>query len=176
MKWQVRRFKKVSMIGRVAYALACTELIANKLGIASPELARLLAVLWSFTGTDDLGDWEENVNLIAGDILNHVEWLELQRHPGIPLPPQSHYFGWPEPLLRAVDIAVSIGKSELYGTIKEYGQESIALLGTLLGIVKEQGIHPPDLSRFATSRFTEERGWGLSRPREYFMGPHNQAL
>jgi hypothetical protein len=154
--------KNIGIRGRVAVALLTIERALDGHHVHDPRVRDLVAILWRFV---EPGNRLEDVDHawrqteIAKDLLDPVDR-------GDPIPPE--YADLPEFIAKALYHALWIGLSEMYGSIRDFGPESLDHTIHVLRLCQSQGVELPDIKPIAQVRFDEQFGWGHPRPRAFF--------
>lgn len=177
MKKELGQLKEIAVRGRMAYALACLESLAAKLDYSSPKFRELLELLWSYTETQKLADWDGK---ICAKEWRAVEsyglWLETEclgnRRQGSPISNLAPFDNAPKDLVGLMGLCIRIGAAHLYtGFVSD---ASAIGLEKVLEILAENKITPPAIERFqrnklGASREEDDDGWGFLAPRSFYL-------
>ncbi len=161
--------RRTSIRGRAALALTCIERALARFGERDQRILELVEVLWGYVEQKNLSAvdqaWRET--RAADDLLEAVD-------KGLPLP--ESYRGLPQFLAKALDDAVWIGLSQMYGAVEGYGEESLDLTVGVVDSCARNGVAIPALTPFARHAFVEGDGWGPPVNRTFFTGDSAAGL
>ena len=158
-------FKKISITGRFAFGVTCLEHYIKEQTLESKWLDRIINVLWEFTTSKDVTDWnkriseldpnnilDKNPNNKAShyDSLTELEFNELKKY----------YRGLPKDLLLLIDLVIDIGTSNLYGATGDYSKSTLESTMMVYKFSQEKIDAMIDINKFKVSKFSEQNGWG----------------
>ncbi len=149
----------------MAFAIKCLEqfIIENKL--ENLWLDRLTEVLWEFTSSEDLGEWDKKISDLDPnnvmdkhpdnkpsdyDSLTEKEFYELK----------TYYFGIEDDLLLLIDLTIDIGTSNLYGATGKYSKKTLDSVLRIYHFAQENLNGVPEIEKFRISKYSEKGGWG----------------
>lgn len=157
-------FKKISLNGRVAYAIRCLENTILTLNYDVNKWKIVLEYLWEFTSIQYLDDWSGMIAEIIPD--NLLEFKTYEEHDFEYLDEKN--FEYLYSLYKNIDEKIdfimtsiyNIGTSHAYSVIVEYGQKSLDELEKLIIYMIQNNIQLPDIKLFETFSIEENEGWG----------------
>lgn len=169
---------RISIRGRMALGARCFDDACAHFGLDAPEIRALSDWFWSFTDARDLGVWEASD---PSGITDAQELMMVTTDPAV-----THGPSWaqvpdaasqvPAALMRmplglvvmGVLIYDEIGRGNLYSGVVDHSPHTWEATLRMLSCLQQMGLPIPDLQPFLRSPFTEDRGWGDPRPREFF--------
>ena len=159
--------KEMSIKGRFAFAMRCLELLLDKeRDIDKPIVQRILAQLWSYTKSDRLDDWEEEVfafdpQLQAVDIeeFSSPAKKEIEEI-------REYYLTASETVRELISAIISIGRDNLYAATIDYSKSTLTPTVRVMNLTQEVVGRIPDVESFRKFAFSDRDGWGISFGRE----------
>ena len=166
-------FKKISIIGRLAFATKCLEQYIEEKGLQNKWLDRVIKVLWDFTTSEDLTEWDSRIsdldpnnvvekhpNNNASDYksLTESEFNELK----------EYYSTISDDLFLLIDLTIDIGTSNLYGATGSYSKNTLESTMKVYKFAQDKINTIPDIQRFKISKYSERYGWGKRVEKESF--------
>jgi hypothetical protein len=150
----------VSIRGRMAFGVTCLESVCTALRIESKAMQDLIEVLWRFTESKMLGEWEGDICAALpareGDVEAYTTHFGL-RH----LNDAQQRF-----VTGLIDTVIEVGRGNLYaGFVSVHTRDPTFKIAVML---HERGFAVPDIQRFAISSVEEFHGWGNPISREAF--------
>ena len=146
---QVRHepFHPISIRGRMAFSIVCLEAVAWKFKL---NLEGLLELLWAFTTSERLDEWEADVlQLVDYEAAGSYAQRFAFEHLG---EPTASLIG------DLIEEVVEVGRGNLYGGYRsDFTAEPAA---TVADLCRELTGDAPDLTPFACSPATNDDGWG----------------
>lgn len=160
----VEKFKKISLRGRVAYAICCFENVLKELAWKNDGWEIVLNFLWKFTSSEDL----EYCNTIANEIIpeNLLEFSDYNKH--------DFEFLSKDDFVALYELYINIdqrfnvllfnihelGASHAYGSIEGFGESSLKVLNEIIIITKELNVELPKIEIFLKFSIEENKAWG----------------
>lgn len=174
MRKDIDQFRTIAVRGRMAFGLACLESLTKKFNYLSPKYNELLNLLWSYTETPNLGDWDE---AICSEQWRAVEkyglWLETEhmgaKRQGSPIYNMPPFQDAPKDVVGLLGLCMRIGASHLYGGFVPDASEWA--LEKILNIMEENDVAPPPLNRFQNNKVDvshKDNGLGFPAPRSFY--------
>ncbi|MET4105917.1 hypothetical protein [Hymenobacter sp. UYP22] len=164
--------KGVSITGRMAYCISCLESALASEQLHGPELENLLAHLWEFTSSTDLGDWEERIM----DFLPEVILDSSQKQPAFLTVEAAKqlkkiYSVLSPSLLQCIDDIIEVGRGNLYAGTVGHSQNTLAPTMSVVRYMVAKGYALPAIDKFLRSPFSEQdsHGWGKRLDRRFFQ-------
>lgn len=165
--------KKVSIRGRLAYALYCFEQLLIKNGIEYSQneyLFSFIEKLWDVCSENNIESIEEYINEIApysilDDNINNDfnDYTFVSYENAVSL--KSFYLTLPENIIQAMNILTEIAFGNLYGDTGSYSEITYVQLLKINEIFKKYDIDLTDFQLKIESSFKELKGWGNPHPR-----------
>lgn len=166
-------FKKISIRGRLAYALIYLEIFFKKRKNNIPKVLRsLLDKLWSVnTSVVDLVQLEKEFNEMSPssilsddykgnfDILSYEEYLEFKKV----------YTNLDDDSIRLIYFLLEILFSNLYSDMGDYAVNSYDFLIKFINVCKSNEVESPDVINIKSSSFKEENGWGAIQNMKFWL-------
>jgi len=158
-------FKKISIIGRLAFGVTCLEQYIQEQNLESKWLDRIINVLWEFTISKDATGWNNRISELDPnnildknpcnkasdyDTLTELEFNELKKY----------YGGLPKDLLLLIDLVIDVGTSNLYGATGDYSKSTLESTMMIYKFSQEKIDKMIDINKFKISKFSEQGGWG----------------
>ncbi len=161
---EINRFKKISLLGRIAYSIRCFEntLLFLKYNIKEWEI--VLVHLWNFGSKQYLDDWIYSVNEIIPDHL--LEFKNYENHNFEYLSKEEFVYLYnlykdSNKLINDVmELIYFIASSHIYTIIIGYGEESFNNLQILIEYMISNNIPLPEVDTFESLSFKENQGFG----------------
>ncbi len=150
----------------MAFALLCIENAVRAKGIDLKSLSEIMDFLWTFVESNDLGMWDADVRDVAGEIMDHADYLENGSFPECQLPVDSELYLLGPAILKMIGSAIELALCELYGAIVGHSKATLAQMDHLLELCEKENYPVPDVSPVLFSKFSEELGWGDPFPPE----------
>lgn len=156
--------EKVSLRGRVAFAIRCFENTLLELHYNVNEWKRVLEELWKFTDIKYLDDWSGMVSEIIPD--NLLEFRTYEEHDFDYLDEKTfiYLYNLYQKNDENIDILMTsiynIGTSHAYSVIVGCGKESLYEVELLIKYMTSKGISMPDVKDFEQFSIKENEGWG----------------
>ena len=162
--WTLRwALKRTSITARMAMAITTLEAVLDELDLRSTDLERLIDGFWRFVeGSVALDDWDDETRSGIGDIIDALSGDVSE------FPPGSPFRGLPRFVLEMIYHTAEVGGANMYGGTGSYSPPTYAHTLAVLETALRNGFAIPPVKRFRASPFSEENGWGTSRPREFF--------
>lgn len=154
-------FYQISIRGRLAFGMTCLEKLVIALESDHPLLqTNVFPKIWEFTSSDDLSEWEENINeidpvCVLDDEVN-TKLKEL-------------YNNLPKDIVSTIGDVISIGTENLYGGTNNNSPSTLEPLNSIIKRMIKLNIPLPDIMPFKKSSFSEFHGWGENRERNYYQ-------
>lgn len=164
------QLKEIAVRGRMAYALACLESLADHLSYTSPKFKEMLDLLWSFTDTNSFLTWNQCVFSTKkwGHFIDYGIWLGTDGRGGGRLSGSDLFGDAPEAVVGMMGLCALIGEVHLYGAFNS--TDSDDYLRKVVEILTDQGLKPPALDRFLENKLVEHKdGFGFPAPRSFYM-------
>ena len=136
----------------MAVAVACFERAMTELGAFTPELARLLEVLWQFPAAADLGAWDHDLRYAAAPGLAHRTTVEGA---------SDVIWAGIDPRLRQMyEDVEEVGTGNLYGATRS--QFTLRPLLRVVAAARALGVEvpPADALGADNTSWDDEAGWG----------------
>jgi hypothetical protein len=152
----IEQLKRISITGRMALGITCLENILRTLSIECEELSKFISLLWKFTSSNTLDDWEEQV-------CQEVELLFRSKETSV-----SQVSKIPLYIFEIIDEVIEIGRGNLYCGIREYSEYTLFALLKVLNSMEKNNFAIPRLDKFKKSSFSEFDGWGNRVDPSYF--------
>jgi hypothetical protein len=163
--------KGISIRGRMALAITCLEQTAKSYSVVSTELDEVITYSWSFTSTHYLNEWDARFPKYVWDAIELMEThplLHLKRDTSFSDKSRS-FLRLPLPVLIICDVIwQEIGRSNLYGAVVGYSEETFIGTVKVLKFLEALNLPLPNLNSFTKSAFFENGGWGLKVNRDFF--------
>lgn len=171
---------RISIRGRMALAARCFDDACAHFGLDDPEMRALSDCFWSFTSTMDMGAWETSIPDGApqtDELMKVTSDPSITHGPSWKTAPDSISETPPAYLRMPFGLAVmvvlmydEIGRGNLYSGVQDGSRGTWNATLRMLACMRQMGLPLPALEPFLRSPFTEDEGWGLPRPREFFAG------
>ncbi|GAB2940009.1 hypothetical protein GCM10027048_00290 [Hymenobacter coalescens] len=133
----------------------------------APQAQYLLAKLWAFVSSSDLGEWEDSIRVY----LEAVETAALSEKPTQPSEAtdlQEWYATLPAAVQVLIENVIETGRGNLYGATVGYSADTLDTTMQVVAIMQSSGLPLPQLGPFEKSRFEERHGWGNRVDRSFF--------
>lgn len=168
-----RLFKKVSVTGRMAFGIKCLEQFIIEKEIQNAMLYRLLEVLWEFTITENLAEWDSKITELAPESIldNHLQ-NSPENYKHLTASEFQHlkdfYLKADEKLIDLIGYVIDIGTTHLYGATGQYAKEALESTMKVYQFAKKEIVVIPDLNKFTFTEFSERNGWGNRTEKKQF--------
>jgi hypothetical protein len=137
--------RQLSIRGRVAFAAACVEVAMQHFKVTHVDARAFLETLWDFCESENLLDWEEQIQ-----VLHPIHWQEAGL---LHLEPQVQ-----SKLQDLCADAIAVGTRNLYSDYRSLETEES--LEDVIRHVQALNLELPDLALFRFSKASEAKGWG----------------
>jgi hypothetical protein len=162
------RLKRVSINGRVAFGTTCVELALEHFELLQhPYAKQLLAKLWDFVSSSDLGEWEESIEIYSAAAAAAGPNSEPMQAADAAL--RRWYASLPLVLIELVDNVLEIGRANLYAATVGPSATTLDATMRVVALMKLIGLPLPSLTPFEKSSFAECHGWGNRVNRAFFL-------
>lgn len=157
-------FKKISLRGRVFFAVRCFEYLILDLGYDKEEWSPILNIMWEFSNIKFLDDWSYKLNEIIPD--NLLEFDAYERHSFEYLNKDDFYYLYDlyqnidEKIIYYMESIHSIGTSHIYSQIIDYGAESFECLKKMIDYMKKNNLSVPNFNDFEQFSISQDNGFG----------------
>lgn len=156
-------FQKVSIRGRLAYAVCTCRNAAKALDIKSSLLDDILYHIAQFCNSKELDVWEEIINYytpccILDDRVEFDDWKFMTKEDALKL--QQFYLSVPEYFSDMLDATIEVGASNIYGGTGEYSSSSLKALKEVIDLATAHKVSMPVQVRFAGYAYGIDDGWG----------------
>jgi hypothetical protein len=137
----------LSIRGRVAFAAACVEVAMRHFDVNHLEARAFLKTLWNFTLSENLLDWEEQIQA-----LHPIHWQEIAL---------TNLELRVQPVLQDLFAnAIAVGTRNLYSDYRSLETEES--LNDVVQQMQALKLELPDLELFRFSEASEAKGWGVA--------------
>ena len=161
-----RDFTDISLSGRMAYEICCTEDSIICLGENPNDWAYVFECLWDFTSLKDLDRWEELASEIIPDCL--TEFKDYDRHEFEFMPKDTFEFLYNlytntknyEIINKLINKVYNLGISHSHSVIIGYGQASLNCIKDFLDFLSKNGLPIISTANFLQYSISEQEGWG----------------
>lgn len=155
-------FKKISIRGRVAFAICCLESIIMAYRYDINEWSVLLNRLWLIAELEDVSDWlyitaeclPENILEAASydygsfQHINEDEYEQLYKL----------YSECKEDTWELIEIIFDLGTAQMYSNIKGFSEATLNEIEKVITFMKAKNISMPSVSQFRMLLYYD--GWG----------------
>jgi len=156
-------FENISIIGREAYAILCTESYLNTV-YSEKDWKPIIDTMWKAVESDKRDEWAYSFCDIIPEYLFEPESFEAANFRSMTKDQYDTYTG----LLIDTDENVNIIFTALYDIIMDYaytsipgtGEDTLDDLESICACLEEKGVALPDERIVAFSAFTQRNGWG----------------
>ncbi len=154
-------FKQISIRGRLAFGMTCLEKLVITLNSDHPLLQTIVfPKIWEFTSTEDLSEWEENINNI-----DPVCVLDDEVNSKL----KELYNKLPKDIVSTIEEVITIGTANLYGGTNNNSPSTLEPLNSIIKTMIKLNVPLPDIRPFKKSSFSEFHGWGENRKRDFYQ-------
>lgn len=134
----------------------------------------VLPRIWSFTTSVDLSIWEKNVNEIDPIIiLDEQLTIETFEFSTITfdtyLSLKEVYENISADIKSMISDVIEIGAGNLYGGTGEYSEMTLRPLMNVINRCLFLKVTLPKVETFKKAKYHEEHGWGIEKPRKYYL-------
>lgn len=164
-KIENEKIKQLSIRGRVAFCAMCLEKAISKLGLDSPQMDKIISLLWEFTESNNFAEWEKKATEVSPDTVleNHLdndfadyETLSVEYLNNL----KDSYLSMPKEIIELISWSLETGLSNLYGNTGEYSETTFNAVEKVISIMNKLQVGLPDINLIKFSHFQEEFGWG----------------
>lgn len=168
-----RHFEKISINGRIAFAIKCLEeyLIENK--IRNVWTNRLINTLWEFTTTKNLSEWDKKISDLTPEcildthpknIAENYKSLTESEFQSL----KEFYLKVDDKLIYLINLVIDIGTTDLYGATGKHSENRLKSTMEVYKFAQKEINAMPDLNKFNITKFSENGGWGNRIDKELF--------
>lgn len=157
-------FKKISLRGRVAYAVRCFEYLLLDLGYDKEQWRFILEIMWEFSNAQYLDHCSYKLNEIIP--YNLLEFKTYEEHDFEYLSKKDFYYLYDlyqnidEKIIDYMELIHDIGTSHIYSCIIDYGVESFECLKKMIDYMKKNNLQVPDCIDFEQFSISQNEGFG----------------
>ncbi len=155
-------FKKISIRGRVAFAICCLEsiIIANRYDIN--DWSVLLNKLWMIAELEVVSDWlyivaeclPENILEVASYDYGSFQYINEDEYEQL----YELYSKCREDIWELIEIIFDLGTAQMYSNIKGFSEATLSELEKVITFMKAKNIDMPSVSQFRMLLYCD--GWG----------------
>jgi hypothetical protein len=153
--------KGISIRGRFAFAMRCLELVLDKQQeINKPIIQSILTQFWTYTKSDRLDVWEEEIFAFDPD-LQQVDIDEFSFPTKAEIEEVRRYYSSTSRTVRElISTIISIGRNNLYAATGEYSESTLIPTLHMIKLTESVTGQIPNLENFKNFSFSESNGWG----------------
>lgn len=167
------KFKKVSIRGRLAYALKCLDVFLKfKKVDVNKEIINQLNLFWSInTSIVDISEMEIKLNemsptsILGDEYDDNFEYISFEEYLNL----KSFYSNQDGDTLRLFYFLSEIVFSNLYSEIGAYGKNSYSYFEKFINICAKNEIEFPQYENILLSKFINNYGWGNLRDMNFWQ-------
>ena len=160
----LKKFRQISLRGRVAYGVSCFESALLALNYNLSDWKIILNYLWEFTSSNNLEDCNTITNELIPEHL--LEFKTYEEHEFERLSKEE--FQYLYKLYQNIDESINslfygiheLGASHAYGTVSGYGESSLKSLERLINLMLNNKYPLPSVEQFLIFSIKENEGWG----------------
>lgn len=152
--------EKISLRARVAFIILCIENSLRKEN-SFIKWSKVLDVFWSQTSMQFVDEWLYEISKVMPDSILVDEYDENET---ISLKEYSElkilYRNSPKYIFELMEFAFECGTIDLYGSVDNNSDKTIAPVLKCIEIMKENNIELPNIELFKKYSISENGGWG----------------
>lgn len=160
---EIKQFKNISLVGRIAYGILCAENYANKI-YHDKNWSPLFELIWSITNSTSWDDWADKYIEVIPEYLfefdsyedSNFEYLTQADYETFSSLQKNTSADWNNILKKIYEIE----ELYAYSTIPNYGKNSIVIIEEIASILIKASVPLPDIKKVSFSKFNERDGWG----------------
>jgi hypothetical protein len=147
--------------------MRCLELVLDKENeIDNPTVQRILTQLWTYTKSDRLDNWEEEIFAFDPD-LQKVDIDKFSFPSRTEIEEIRKYYSSTSPTVRRlISAIISIGRDNLYSATVDYSKSTLTPTLSVIELTQSVVGQIPNLENFRKFAFAEGHGWGTAFERE----------
>jgi hypothetical protein len=155
--------KEISIRGRFAFAMRCLELVLNKeQEINNPVVQRTLTQLWTFTESDRLDNWEEEVFAFNPSLLKvDIDEFSFPSKPEIE-EIKEYYSSTTDTIRELISTIILIGTENLYAATVDFSKATLDPTLHVIKLTKSTVGQIPNIENFKKFAFADKDGWGIT--------------
>lgn len=155
-------FKKISIRGRVAFAICCLESIIMACRYDINDWSVLLNKLWLIAELEDVSDWlyitaeclPENILEAASYDYGSFQYINEDEYEQL----YKLYSECKEDIWELIEIIFDLGTAQMYSNIKGFSEETLSEIEKVITFMKAKNINMPSVSQFRMLLYYD--GWG----------------
>ena len=158
----IKNFEKISIRGRVAFAISCLENSIKFYSLEQLDWSFLVNKLWSYTNSN-IGTWhyimsEATPFGVVGqtDNVDDLEYLSVEEIKKL----EILYINSNKVVNSIIDLIFDIGTRDLYASIVNNSPTTIKYLTEIIELLSDNQIPLPDIEKFKKFSISENEGWG----------------
>ncbi|MCI8630515.1 MAG: hypothetical protein HFE57_13675 [Firmicutes bacterium] len=162
----IEKFKKISVIGRIAYGIMCAE---EYLIVKYPKKSWdiVFEKYWEVTNLRYWDEWMDEVMEYIPEYLfefdnyedSNFEYLKEEKYNEL----KNLYenISSDSDVNTILKMVWSLANSHAYASINGYGKESLDNLNAIILFLENNNINLPDFTKIDDLLFLENKGWGI---------------
>lgn len=160
----IEKFKKISIIGRIAYGIMCAE---EYLIVKYPKKSWNIVFekYWEITNLRYWDEWMDEVIEYIPEYLfefdnyetSDFEYLKEEKYNEL----KNLYKDISSDVNTILKMVWNLANSHAYTSISGYGKESVDNLNAIILFLKNSNIKLPDFTQIDNLLFSENKGWGI---------------
>lgn len=158
----IKKFKEISIRGRMAYCIKVLERTFDSSKLDRNGLEIILPHLWEFTFSNSLDEWLEKIRQLCPECILDSEYFEvsslLNKKHFLTL--KSFYKELPETFVEMIDNTVWVGICNVYSSTGSYSKCSFEYLLDVIKDAKKLNVELPCIEPFEKFKFSNDNGWG----------------
>ena len=166
----IEKFKKISVIGRIAYGIMCAEKYLIK-KYPKKNWNIVFEKYWEITNLSYWDEWMDEIMEYIPEYLfefdnyetSNFEYLTKEKYNEL----KNLYKNISSDVNTILKMVWNLANSHTYTSINGYGKESLDNLSNIILFLENSNVKSPDFTQINQLSFSENRGWGMKFDGKY---------